>query len=115
MLSFVPIPEIGYISCRPKTITMPFPTLQSFRSIFFHHCKLFRGAALVTFDSFSKLLQIEDYAFCNTALVKINIPASVESIGERCFYGCAALESMTFEMGAALRSILAHRRIDSAD
>ena len=46
---------------------------------------------------------ISDYAFYGTSLQTLDIPASVESIGEGAFYSCRKLESIVFN--SALKTI----------
>jgi hypothetical protein len=51
----------------------------------------------VTFESGSKLSQLEKYVFKDCrSLPSISIPSSVESIDAWCFYGCSALSIVTF-------------------
>jgi hypothetical protein len=45
----------------------------------------------------SKLSQIERDAFCESGLTSIHLPASVEVICERSFFGCTLLTSISFE------------------
>jgi hypothetical protein len=47
-------------------------------------------------ESGSILSRIEKYAFNGTGLVEIILPASVEMLGESCFYDCGSLSSVTF-------------------
>jgi hypothetical protein len=48
-------------------------------------------------DSGSRLSQTEKHAFCWTGFVEMTLPASVESLGEKCFHVCGLLSSVTFE------------------
>jgi hypothetical protein len=43
--------------------------------------------------------------FIETGLIEIVIPSSVEIIGERCFFQCRSLTSVTFESGSRLSRI----------
>jgi hypothetical protein len=51
----------------------------------------------VTFAPGSQLSQIDRYAFSASGLIFINIPASVEVIGESSFSCCLSLLSVTFD------------------
>jgi hypothetical protein len=51
------------------------------------------------------LSQIEKQAFARTRLVEMIVPASVEVLGENCFYECRSLCSVTFESGSRLREV----------
>jgi hypothetical protein len=54
-----------------------------------------------TFERGLKLRRIGSGAFANySGLRSISIPASVESLGEKCFYDCGWLMSVTFESGS---------------
>jgi hypothetical protein len=59
----------------------------------------------VTFESGSKLSQIEAYAFQDSGLIEIGIPASVEMVDAGCFLQCESLTSVTFESGSRLSRI----------
>jgi hypothetical protein len=59
----------------------------------------------LTFESESTLSRIDGWAFTQTGLVEIVIPASVEFLGEGCFAGCRSLTSLTFESGSRLSRI----------
>jgi hypothetical protein len=48
------------------------------------------------------LSRIEKQAFAETGLLEIDIPASVEFVGEGCVAGCISLPSLTFEFGSRL-------------
>ena len=66
--------------------------------------------ATVTFEKGSRLKTIngdaDSGAFANcTALTAIEIPASVETIGESAFQGCSNLTTVTFEKGSQLKTI----------
>jgi hypothetical protein len=43
-----------------------------------------------------------------TGLTAINIPASIEIIGEECFAACESLSSITFESGSKLAEGQSH-------
>ena len=43
---------------------------------------------------------IEDSAFSGSGLTQCHIPSSVESIGEKAFYNCAALSDLSLPMGS---------------
>jgi hypothetical protein len=51
----------------------------------------------VIFESGSKLSLIDKWTFCETGLVEIIIPSSVEVLDEYCFYACKSLPSVQFE------------------
>ena len=51
------------------------------------------------------LISIEDYAFAESGLQFIEIPASVETIGRSVFMNCKALTTATFEKGSKLKTI----------
>jgi hypothetical protein len=51
------------------------------------------------------LTQIEKLAFSRSGLIEIIVPASVEVLGEKCFYDCRSLSSVTFESEAKLREV----------
>jgi hypothetical protein len=60
----------------------------------------------VTFESNSKLLRIEEYAFSGClSLSAISIPASVGILRAHCFNQCSSLSSVTFEQGSKLSRI----------
>jgi hypothetical protein len=46
------------------------------------------------------LSRIEVWAFRETRLVEIIVPASVEVLGDDCFAECRSLSSVTFESGS---------------
>lgn len=51
------------------------------------------------------LKKIPEKAFCNTALKRIKIPASVEELGVSCFKGCEQLWKAVFETPSSLKVI----------
>jgi hypothetical protein len=59
----------------------------------------------VTFESGSELSDIGAYAFGQSGLRCIVIPASVRVIGEYAFYVACSLTSVTFEEESQLREI----------
>jgi hypothetical protein len=60
----------------------------------------------VTFEEGSALGKIKDCAFSGCeSLGRIQIPKSVEIIGDGCFGYCRALGEVTFERGSRLREI----------
>jgi hypothetical protein len=54
----------------------------------------------VKFESGSRLSRIAEEVFCETGLIEIIIPASVEVIGVKCFAECRSLSSITYEAGS---------------
>jgi hypothetical protein len=68
----------------------------------FSWCK---SLSSVTFESLSKLVRIEEFAFFQSGLVCIVIPSSVASFGHECFSNCQRLRSVTFERGSRLRQV----------
>jgi hypothetical protein len=65
----------------------------------FEDCKSLQG---INFGGNSRLSRIEGWAFSNSGLTSIIIPASVEVIDESCFEDCKSLESIIFEEGSKL-------------
>ena len=59
----------------------------------------------VSFEQGSKLKTIEKGAFFYSALTSIEIPASVETIGEHAIAACSSLSTITFEKGSKLKTI----------
>jgi hypothetical protein len=59
----------------------------------------------VTFEKVSKLERIGRHAFCEAALKTIEIPSSVEEIGDYCFYQCFRLREVYFENGSKLKKL----------
>jgi hypothetical protein len=53
----------------------------------------------------SKLNRIEKYAFAESGLTSIQVPASVEVLCEKCFFKCNSLPSVTFEEDSKLHRI----------
>jgi hypothetical protein len=54
------------------------------------------------------LSRIEAKAVCQTGLIEMILPASVEFLGEECFFECTSLSSITFESGSRLSRIEAN-------
>ena len=73
-------------------------------------CECFEHSTLqrVTFACPSSLCQIEKGAFAFSNLSVIEIPSSVEELGESCFRGCKFLKHITFELGSLLKQIGFH-------
>jgi hypothetical protein len=63
------------------------------------------GLDEVRFESGSRLKRIERFAFSEISIGKIEIPSSVEFIGEKCFFGCKYCSRIGFEMGSSLKTI----------
>ena len=64
------------------------------------------GLCCITFVSGSGLKRIENGAFRGCGkLEDIEIPTSVEEIGEMCFYECSSLSRVTFGSGSVLKRI----------
>jgi hypothetical protein len=59
----------------------------------------------VTFESESQLIRIAFFLLKFESLKFICIPASVEILCERCFFGCRSLETLTFDTGSKLSYI----------
>lgn len=53
----------------------------------------------------SVLTTIDEYAFTSSAAVEIDLPASVEVIGEGAFYTCLILRAVRFANGSKLKTI----------
>jgi hypothetical protein len=51
------------------------------------------------------LVRIEASAFCGSGLNAIIIPSSVEILGEKCFFNCGLLQSVTFDPQSRLREL----------
>jgi hypothetical protein len=69
-------------------------------------CTGYFSPSSLTFEPGSKLSRIEDHAFSHCSILKsISIPASVESLGDQCFYECSSLSSVTFGSGSKLVGI----------
>jgi hypothetical protein len=64
-----------------------------------------RSLTSVTFESNSKLQRIEEYAFADSGLTTIQVPASVEVLCKKCFNCCISLTSVTFESNSKLQRI----------
>jgi hypothetical protein len=62
------------------------------------------GLDEVIFEAGSHLRDIEGFTSCGS-LIRIDIPASVESIESSTFSGCSGLNEMIFEAGSHLRDI----------
>ena len=59
----------------------------------------------MTFAEGSQLQEFGDYAFYETGITEVQIPASVQTIGEGAFSGCESLQRVTFAEGSQLREI----------
>jgi hypothetical protein len=59
----------------------------------------------VFFERSGSLRKIGERAFSHTAIESIDIPASVEVIGGKCFFRSNLLSRLTFERGSKLRQI----------
>ena len=59
----------------------------------------------MTFAEGSQLREIGEWAFYETGLTEVHIPASVRTIGERAFEYCENLQRVTFAEGSQLREI----------
>jgi hypothetical protein len=59
----------------------------------------------VIFEPESRLSRIAAEAFCETGLIEIVIPASVEMLCMKCFVQCRLLSSITFERNSRLREV----------
>jgi hypothetical protein len=81
--------------------------------LFFHRLKSWvRDAFLcadhfpqLLFESWSRLLRLENCVFRETGLVEIILPSSVEVLAEGCFSFCPLLTSVFFESGSRLSRI----------
>jgi hypothetical protein len=82
----------------PDTVTWP-PALPCFRSASAW------SVESVTFESGSRLEQIDECAFCENGLRSILIPSSVGVSGERSFSWCRSLEFVEFGSGSRLERI----------
>ncbi|MDR1267689.1 MAG: leucine-rich repeat domain-containing protein, partial [Holosporales bacterium] len=70
------------------------------------HCfEKCRFLASVTFEQNPQLTRVEEYAFSESGLRSICIPASVEALDQGCFYSCSFLRGVTFEEGSHLRTV----------
>ena len=57
------------------------------------------GISIVTMDADSRLKTIGASAFAQSQITSFTVPATVESIGARAFYGCENLTEITFDDG----------------
>ena len=71
----------------------------------FRECKNLKVIDFSGLAAGNPLVAIGRGAFEGTALKEIVIPATVTSIGDSAFNGCASLESVTFEEGSKLESL----------
>jgi hypothetical protein len=60
----------------------------------------------ISFESDSRLRQIDGYAFCESPLASIIIPKPVLAVPPYCFSGCTRLQSVLFESDCKLAEIL---------
>lgn len=72
----------------------------SISSYAFENCGVLTSVTLP-----SQITTISDYAFQNTGIKNIVIPASVEYISQYAFYNCGLLESVVFENGTESKMI----------
>jgi hypothetical protein len=68
----------------------------------FRECKSFSS---ISFESNSRVMRIESYAFSESSLQSIVIPSSVEIFGSSCFQLCESLSSSSFESNSRLKRI----------
>jgi hypothetical protein len=59
----------------------------------------------IVFEKGSNMGNLGEEVFSNTRLLFVQIPASVEFLGEKCFSYCGSLSSVTFETGSRLSQI----------
>jgi hypothetical protein len=64
-----------------------------------------KSLCLATFESGSRLSQIENEAFAQCGLIDLVIPASVEVLGEKAFSKCRSHFSARIESGSRLSQI----------
>lgn len=64
--------------------------------------------ASVTFSDAQNNLNLGEYAFANTALTVLNLPASVATIGDYAFYNVSSLATLSVADGSMLQSVGAH-------
>ena len=110
---FNPYDDYGAFSGCSALTSIEIPAnVETIGAATFHHCWALKT---VTFEKGSKLKTIEGStsaslyyggAFGNcSALTSIEIPASVETIGQSTFTDCEALTTVTFEKGSKLKTI----------
>jgi hypothetical protein len=68
----------------------------------FWNCKSFSS---ISFESNSRLIRIESYAFSYSSLQSILIPCSVEILGSQCFSNCDSLSSIQSQFPSQLKRI----------
>lgn len=61
----------------------------------------FRDMQIVDVTQFSDLKRIGDYAFSNTLISEIELPKTLEILGEGCFAGCRYLKTLKWEYNSA--------------
>ena len=86
------IGEYAFAYCDSLTsISIPKPVF-AIGNYAFLNCE---RLSAITFASNSELMSIGDYAFANTALSKVSIPAGTQKIGYAILSGCSGLRSLT--------------------
>jgi hypothetical protein len=66
-------------------------------------CQLFESVQKVTSETRSQLSRLANWAFSESRLTSIHLPASVSVIGEFCFCDCDSLASITFDPASKFR------------
>jgi hypothetical protein len=68
----------------------------------FHECSSLKE---VIFAADSHLREIRGGTFCESGIVRIELPSSVEILGENCFWKCSSLKEVIFPADSHLREI----------